>query len=68
MASVLMYIVIALVLLGAVISLYRLRQGGPGPAVQGWVPRRLRGRMNSAYRRAGWQEPYDDQGNRRSAF
>jgi hypothetical protein len=60
------YVLVAFVAVALVLSLLRLRRGGPGPAVR-YVPRRLRGRLNSVYRRAGWQEPYDDsEGDRRS--
>lgn len=61
------YAVVAFMVVVAILSAIRLRRGGPGPAVNGWVPRSLRGRMNSAYKRAGWQAPYDDDGNRSSS-
>ena len=56
---------IPFLVLGFALSLYRLRKNGPGPA-GGWVPRRLREPVNRFYRENGWQEPYDDEGNRRS--
>jgi hypothetical protein len=59
------YIVIAFIVVLAAISVFRMRRGGPGPAVN-YVPQRMRGRLNSAYRREGWQEPFDDEGNRSS--
>ena len=58
-----LYIVIAFMVVVAVISFVRLRRGGPGPAVN-YVPPALRGRLNSAYQRAGWQQPFDEHGNR----
>jgi hypothetical protein len=61
--SVMVYIVIVFMVVVAAVSIYRMRRGGPGPAVN-YVPRRLRGRLNSAYRHEGWQEPFDEQGNR----
>jgi hypothetical protein len=57
------YIIIAFIVVCAVVSFIRLRQGGPGPAVN-YVPRAFRGRLNSTYERAGWQRPFDDEGNR----
>jgi len=59
------YIVIAFIVVLAAISIFRMRRGGPGPAVN-YVPRGMRGRLNSAYRRKGWQEPFDHEGNRSS--
>jgi hypothetical protein len=56
-------VIIAFVIVIAVISFVRLRRGGPGPAVNG-VPRAFRGRLNAVYKRAGWQQPYDDAANR----
>ena len=44
-------------------SLYPLRRGGPGPAVNG-VPRRMRGRLNESFEKAGWQKPYQEDGER----
>jgi hypothetical protein len=58
------YIVVAFVVVGFVLSLVRLRRGGPGPAVN-YVPPGLRPRLNSLYRRMGWQAPYDERGDRR---
>ena len=57
------YVIAVIVIVGALLSVYRLRQGGPGPATNG-IPRGLRGKVNSMYRRAGWQQPYDSKGNR----
>lgn len=48
-----------------VLSFYRLRRGGPGPAVN-WIPRRFRQRLNRTYAEHGWQEPFDSAGNRRT--
>ena len=58
-----LYVVIAFIIIIGLFSVFRLRQGGPGPAVN-YVPRGMRGRLNSAYRRAGWQQPYDENGDR----
>ena len=41
----------------AVVSVLRLRRGGPGPQVN-WVPRALRGRVNRSYRQHGWREEW----------
>jgi hypothetical protein len=57
------YAVMGVIVVIALFSAYRLRQGGPGPVVNG-VPRRFRGRLNAAYQRAGWQKPYDNNGDR----
>jgi hypothetical protein len=54
--------VVAIVLVGGT-TLVRLRPGGPGLAVA-WVPKSLRPRLNGFYRRHGWPEPYDDNGDR----
>lgn len=45
------------------ITVFRLRRGGPGPAVN-WVPRSLRGRVNRRYEARGWQKPFNDDGSR----
>lgn len=45
------------------ISIHNMRKGGSGPAVN-WVPRQFRQRVNDRYRRHGWVEPYDEDGNR----
>lgn len=45
------------------ISVYRLRRNGPGPAVN-YIPKAFRPRMNALYRRNGWQEPFDEDGDR----
>lgn len=57
------YVVVVFMVVVAVLSVFRMRRGGPGPAVD-YVPRALRGRLNSAYRREGWQKPFDEHGNR----
>jgi hypothetical protein len=44
-------------------SVYRLRRGGPGPAVN-YVPRPWRQSLNRRYERKGWQQPFDADGNR----
>jgi len=57
------YAVIAFMVVVLVISVIRLRRGGPGPAVN-YVPRMLRPRVNAYYRSRGWQEPFDVDGER----
>ena len=57
------YVVIGIMVVAFLLSIYRLRPGGPGPGVN-WVPRRFRRTMNSAYEAQGWQTPYDAEGNR----
>ncbi|MDE9364776.1 hypothetical protein PZ938_04100 [Luteipulveratus sp. YIM 133132] len=52
-----------IVLIGIPLTLWRLRRGGPGPQMN-WIPRSMRGRANKTYRKHGWQEPFDDEGNR----
>jgi hypothetical protein len=47
----------------AVVSVIRLRPGGPGPAMR-WIPRSTRAGANREYEKHGWQKPFDDQGNR----
>jgi hypothetical protein len=64
-SGAIVYIIPVFVILVAVIGALRMRRGGPGPGVN-YVPRRFRGRLNTAYRNAGWQEPYDADGNRDS--
>ena len=59
------YVVVAFMVVVFVLSIYRLRRGGPGPAVN-WIPRRMRSEVNSAYEHEDWQKPYDEQGNRSS--
>lgn len=56
-------VVALIVVIVLTVSIYRLRRGGPGPAVN-WVPRGLRGRVNRNFDEHGWQKPYDDDGNR----
>ena len=56
-------VIIVAVVVVAAVSFVRLRPGGPGPAVN-WVPRSMRGRMNSSYEKRGWQKPFDADGNR----
>ncbi len=60
---VLFVIVAVLLAVGVVISIVRLRRGGPGPAVN-WIPRSLRPNLNRYYTRRGWQTPFDQDGNR----
>lgn len=55
--------ILILLVIGWTLSIYRLRRGGPGFAV-GWVPRPLRGKLNAWSKKRGWQEPYDESGNR----
>jgi hypothetical protein len=59
---IVVFIVIAVVLVGGV-SFLRMRRGGPGPAVN-WVPRSMRGRVNKSYEQHGWQQPFDGDGDR----
>jgi hypothetical protein len=44
-------------------TVYRLRRGGPGPAVN-YVPRAFRQSLDRRYERRGWQLPYDAEGIR----
>jgi hypothetical protein len=62
-ASVDSVIFIVVLIVVAVISAYRLRRSGKGPATN-WFPRSMRGRVNEVYRKEGWPEPYDRRGNR----
>ncbi len=57
------YIVIAFMVVCFMLSIYRMRRNGPGPAVN-YVPKAFRPRLNAYYRRNGWQEPFDAEGNR----
>jgi hypothetical protein len=57
------YFVVAFMVVCVALSVYRMRRNGPGPAVN-YVPRALRPRFNAYYRRNGWQEPFDAEGNR----
>ncbi len=54
---------IAFIVIVGVVSILRLRRGGPGPAVN-WVPRSMRGAVNRRYEARGRQQPYDADGNR----
>jgi hypothetical protein len=62
-ASVDSVVFIVVLILVAVVSAYRLRRGGKGPATN-WFPRSMRSRVNEVYRKEGWPEPYDRRGNR----
>ncbi len=55
-------IVLGVALVG-VTTVRRLRPGGPGLAVA-WVPRSMRPRLNQFHQRHGWQQPFDDNGDR----
>ena len=58
------WLVPALIFLVALpLTFWRLRRGGPGPAMN-WIPRSMRGKAHERYREHGWQEPFDDNGNR----
>jgi hypothetical protein len=57
------YVVIAFMAVVLVITMIRLRRGGPGPQVN-WIPRALRPRTNRFFTGRGWQAPYDAEGNR----
>ncbi|WIB62119.1 hypothetical protein DEJ13_17760 (plasmid) [Curtobacterium sp. MCLR17_007] len=63
MSGLFIGLVAVFVVIVLIITIYRLRRGGPGPTVN-WVPRRLRGRVNRGFGEQGWQKPYDDEGNR----
>lgn len=56
-------IVVLFVIAAIVITIRRLRKGGPGPSV-GWVPKRWRAGLNRKFEDEGYQKPYDDNGNR----
>lgn len=60
---ILMLVVLAI---GLALSIWRYKQRGP--AISGWVPRRWRARANAWYRRRGWDEPYDESGNKRQRW
>ncbi|MEY2459699.1 MAG: hypothetical protein QOG30_1529 [Acidimicrobiaceae bacterium] len=47
----------------AVIVIQTLRARKMGPRV-GWIPTRLRPRLNAFYRRRGWPSPHGDSGER----
>lgn len=51
------------VVIVVIVILIRLRPGGPGPAAN-YIPAALRPKLNAFYRRFGWQEPFDAEGNR----
>jgi hypothetical protein len=57
------YLIFAFMIVCLVLSVYRLRRGGPGPAMN-YLPRSLRPMANAYYRRMGWQEPFDVDGDR----
>jgi hypothetical protein len=57
------WIFIVAVAVVIVASIWQLRPGGKGPAVQ-WFPRSMRRTVNTAFRRRGWPEPYDESGNK----
>jgi hypothetical protein len=63
--NVVIYVIIGVVaVVGLTLSFRRMRRGGPGPQVN-WIPRAMRGRVNESYRKHGWDEPYDADGNRK---
>jgi hypothetical protein len=59
------WLVIVFMLVAAVLSFYRLRRGGPGPAMN-WIPRFMRPRANAEYEKQGWTKPFNDDGTRNS--
>jgi hypothetical protein len=54
----------AILAAGFVLSVIRFRQRGP--AISGWIPPRWRQRVNTFYARHGWEQPYDEDGSRRT--
>jgi hypothetical protein len=58
-----LWLVLAFMAFVLALTIYRLRSGGPGPAVN-WLPRSLRSRTNKVYDKHGWQQPYDEDGIR----
>jgi len=49
----------------AMVVLQVVRAQTHGPMVN-WIPRRWRPHVNEYYRRKGWPQPYDEEGNRLS--
>lgn len=63
-SSVFVWVIAGLILVvGVPLTFWRLRRGGPGPAMN-WIPRSMRAKANEQYDKHGWQEPFDDDGNR----
>ena len=60
--SALWIAVLLFMAVGIVVSVTQMPRRGP--AVR-WVPPRWRSAMNDWYRSRGWEEPYDDMGNKR---
>lgn len=58
-----LWFVVPFMLVALCLSVYNMRKGGSGPAVN-WVPRRYRQGVNDRYRKHGWALPYDEDGNR----
>lgn len=63
MNTLFIVVIVIFMVIVAVITVFRLRRGGPGPQVN-WIPRSLRGRVNDDFEKNGWQKPYDEDGNR----
>jgi hypothetical protein len=57
------FVFLAFMVVVVAISFYRLRRGGPGPAMN-WIPRSMRPKANNMYEKHGWQAPFDGDGNR----
>jgi hypothetical protein len=55
-------VLVVFLVVGFAVSLWRVRKRGPGVR---YVPRRYRQRVNAWYRGHGWDEPFDEEGNRR---
>ena len=56
-------LIIAVVVIGVGVTIYRLRPGGPGPAMN-WMPKSMRKGANAEYDKHDWQKPFDDDGSR----
>jgi hypothetical protein len=63
--GIFLWIVIAFLVVCFPLSIIRYR--ARGPAV-GWVPRRLRNRLNSWYTERGWEAPYDADGKKKQRW
>jgi hypothetical protein len=62
-SPIVVIMMLVLLAVGFSLSLWQFKRRGP--AISGWIPRRLRARANAWYRGRGWDEPYDQSGNKR---
>ena len=61
--GLIVFVIFGVVVVGS--SFYfRLSKGGPGPAINGWVPKALHQPISNFYVKHGWQRPWNFDGSR----